>query len=282
MNQLECLEDVYKSDKIKFAKLFCLLAIITNEKETKMKYRLTKTWRILMHLSWTRINYIVTYQSRGSRRRWMLVSSQITLAENTWCLCSNRHRVFSTGLLFQLWHVTRGQSTSKLYALSTRPWAVCEYICLHDSSAHVRVGNNTIKSKIWKLSLFWVVPVEHCCYSDRFFKVHPPTWEYRATLRKKKPTINFFSTIVSNEVSFKAKRFSKLRSNRLMSPQRMSLPRIIFTNSRKFNESQWHKAEPVFYLSHSTIFKAKGLFSLLNVNQQINLFDSISCCWGYI
>ena len=43
MNQMECLENAYKSDKIKFIKLFCLLIIITNEKETKMKYKLKKT-----------------------------------------------------------------------------------------------------------------------------------------------------------------------------------------------------------------------------------------------
>ena len=42
MNQLECLENAYKSDKIKFTKLFCSLAIITNEKETKMKCKFKK------------------------------------------------------------------------------------------------------------------------------------------------------------------------------------------------------------------------------------------------
>ena len=42
-NQLECLENACKSDKIKFIKLFCLLAIITNEKVTKVKCKLKKT-----------------------------------------------------------------------------------------------------------------------------------------------------------------------------------------------------------------------------------------------
>ena len=42
MNQLEWLEHAYKSDKINFTKLFCLVAIITNEKETKMKDKLKK------------------------------------------------------------------------------------------------------------------------------------------------------------------------------------------------------------------------------------------------
>ena len=65
MNQLECFEDAYKSDKIKFTNLFCLRAIITNEKETKMTYKVKKTWRILMHLSWRRNNYIITYPRVG-------------------------------------------------------------------------------------------------------------------------------------------------------------------------------------------------------------------------
>ena len=65
MNQLECFEDAYKSDKIKFTNLFCLRAIITNEKETKTKYKVQKKWRILMHLSWTRNNYIITYPRVG-------------------------------------------------------------------------------------------------------------------------------------------------------------------------------------------------------------------------
>ena len=35
------------------------------------------------------------------------------------------------------------------------------------------------KEKIRKLPLFWIVRVELCCYSDRFFKIHQLTWETR-------------------------------------------------------------------------------------------------------
>ena len=77
MKQLECLENGCKSDKIKFTDK---AVSFTRKKDTKIKYK--EKCFISTHIPWTRNIYNVTYQRRGSRRIWMLVSSQSTLAEN--------------------------------------------------------------------------------------------------------------------------------------------------------------------------------------------------------
>ena len=57
MNQLECLDNAYKSDKIE--RLFCLLASYElEENEDNVQRKLI----LLMYTPWTKNDYIVTYQ----------------------------------------------------------------------------------------------------------------------------------------------------------------------------------------------------------------------------
>ena len=86
-------------------------------------------------------------------------------------------------------------------------------------------------------------------------------------------------------VSFKANRFSKLWSIRLMSPQRMSLSRDIFLSLENLNESQWDKFECFTYLIRSIsrsqnvhIYQWKPvLLGAKHVHFHFCVFHSSSC-----
>ena len=82
----KCLQKRQNQD---YKAILFTIAIITNEKETKMKHKIKQN---LTHIDASFLDTKQLYsnlpESRNSRRRRMLVSSQITLAENTWCLYS--------------------------------------------------------------------------------------------------------------------------------------------------------------------------------------------------
>ena len=98
---------------------------------------------------------------------------------------------------------------------------------LHDSSAHVSVGNNTIQRKIRKLPLFWIIRVELCCFSDRFCEIHQPTSEHRTLSQKKTTVYSFFlimvfdrTTVFQITANFKWRLMAKQCLNKFLSRQR--------------------------------------------------------------